>query len=1075
MAKIPVRSMIPVRSISLLWLGVTLAMLAGQRWVAGQESTPEALNLYADAAGFQNGGQYDLAADEWESFLKRFPQDPLFQKAQHYAGVCRLQLKDYAKAAGHFEQVTKDAKFELVEDAYLNLAWCQYSIGRQGREDHFPKAVASFKTLIEKFPKGKYVDQGLFYLGESLYAQGKKAEAVTAYTKLVKAHPKSTLRCDALYALGVTLEETSEYAQAGTVYDQFVKECADNPLVTEVRMRKAETILQAGDLDEAARRFAEVAAVEGFAAADFATFRRAFCVAKQEDFAAAGAIYAKLVEDFPESAYVADARISAGRCYYRADQLDAAKQWLQAALDAGGANVGEATHWLCRIAISGGEFDQAAKLAVAALPRASESPFLVDLKLDEADALYEVPASRPAALTKYLQIVADHPDHRLAPQALYNAAFAAMDLKKFEDGLAHAGRFLERFPDDVLAPSAQSVAADCSLQLGDYADSEQRLRRLTKEHAEHEEANSWRVRLGLALYLQKKYADVIAGLTPALAEITAANLVAEANFLIGGSRYFEKQYEAAETALAASLEAKPDWRKADEVTLLLSRSQRARGELELARSTVERALADFPESRLRAELQYRLGEYAYAAEDYEAAAQAYAKVSESWPDSPFSPFALYGKGWSHLKALQYPLGATEFGKLIDQHPEHQLLTDAHFGRAMCLRQLSKYKPAIADIGIYLKSDLDAADRANALYERGQCEAGLKQYEAAVATFEDLLKKHPEYPNAGGVLYEIGWGLKNSDKHDEAARAFARLAADHGDSPFAAEANYHVGEMKYGEKDFPAAVKAYAASKAEADVPELLEQATHKLGWSYYRLGDYEKSLAEFQQQLQKSPAGRLAADAAFMRAECMFKAEDQASALTAFQEALKTPPRSETMLVLLHLHGAQSAAQLENWPEAEAFLEPVPEKYPQTPLLAEVLFERGRARQNLDRLDQALEDFGRAASLSRTAVGARSRFMIGEIEFQKKQYETAVSTFRKVMYGYGGDRAIDEIKPWQAVAGFEAGRCAESQIAAAAGQARASLIENAKQFYTFVIEKHPTNEYAAKAKQRLADLAKLAD
>lgn len=120
--------------IPLLLFGLFLPPL-----ISGQESTPEALNVYSDAAGFQNGGQYDLAAEEWEKFLKRFPKDPLFKKAQHYAGVCQLQLKEFEKAAVHFAEAVKDPKFEQVEDAFLNLAWCQYSIGRKGKPEIFPK------------------------------------------------------------------------------------------------------------------------------------------------------------------------------------------------------------------------------------------------------------------------------------------------------------------------------------------------------------------------------------------------------------------------------------------------------------------------------------------------------------------------------------------------------------------------------------------------------------------------------------------------------------------------------------------------------------------------------------------------------------------------------------------------------------------------------------------------------------------------------------------------------------------------------------------------------------------------
>ena len=61
------------------------------------KSTPEALSMYADAANYQNKGAYELAADEWTRFLARFPQDPLVPKAQHYQGVCLLQLKRFGR------------------------------------------------------------------------------------------------------------------------------------------------------------------------------------------------------------------------------------------------------------------------------------------------------------------------------------------------------------------------------------------------------------------------------------------------------------------------------------------------------------------------------------------------------------------------------------------------------------------------------------------------------------------------------------------------------------------------------------------------------------------------------------------------------------------------------------------------------------------------------------------------------------------------------------------------------------------------------------------------------------------
>ena len=163
-------------------------------------------------------------------------------------------------------------------------------------------------------------------------------------------------------------------------------------------MRKAETVLQAGDLAAAAKMFAEAAAVKDFASADHALYRQAYCAAKQDKFAEAGALYAKIPTDFAQSAYVADATIAAGRCFYKADKLDDAAAWLSKAMERKDANSPEAAHWLCRILLRNKKPAEAADLASKQIAAGGDSPYLVNLKLDQADALYEIPDKRAESL-----------------------------------------------------------------------------------------------------------------------------------------------------------------------------------------------------------------------------------------------------------------------------------------------------------------------------------------------------------------------------------------------------------------------------------------------------------------------------------------------------------------------------------------------------------------------------------------------------------------------------------------------------------------------------------------------------
>jgi TolA-binding protein len=89
--------------------------------------------------------------------------------------------------------------------------------------------------------------------------------------------------------------------------------------------------------------------------------------------------------------------------------------------------------------------------------------------------------------------------------------------------------------------------------------------------------------------------------------------------------------------------------------------------------------------------------------------------------------------------------------------------------------------------------------------------------------------------------------------------------------------------------------------------------------------------------------------------------------------------------------------------------------------------------------------------------------MMGEVQFERKQHEEASRSFLRVMYGYGGENAAKEVKHWQAMAGYEAGRCAEVQKQTA----------NAKKYYAYVVQRFGQHELAAKAKERLDALNKL--
>ncbi len=1039
------------------------------------KSSPEAERIYLDGRNYQNGGAFDLAAIEWAKLVKDFPQDPLADKAQHYLGVCLLKLDKPAEAEAALRAVVKNyPKFDLMEDTLLSLGACQYAQAVAGKKDHYAAAGATFESLLKQYPKGRYVEEALYFAGESLYAQGKKPEAVAYYARLVSEFPEGKRLADALYAQGVAQEELGKFAEAGAIYDKFLASFGQSPLATEVKMRKAETVLQAGDAATAGRMFAEVAAVKDFAAADHALFRQALCEVKQDRYAEAGALYARIPTEFPQSPNAGEATIAAGRCFHRAEKYGEAAAWFEKAIAAGDRHAAEAAHWQCKILLKSGKPAEAVALAAKQLAAGGESPFLVDLQLDHGDALFEIPDQRAEALAVYTKLADAQPEHALAPQARYNAAFAALDLKQYPQAIEQAARFLKAYPQDRLAADVTYVAAEAQLQLQNYAEAEKGYAQLLAIAQDHPDREIWQVRQGLVAHLQKKYPETIAILSPLVGQLKSPAAISEAQYLIGASQFQADQFAEAAKSLAASLAADPKSRQAPEALLLMARVQARGGDYAAAVASVERVLKEFPESPLLDQAHYRLGEFAYAKDDFAAAIAAYDRVLKDWPESPFAPYALYGKGWSQTKAKEFAAGADSFSQLLAKYPEHTLTADSLYARAMCRRQAGAAKEAIADLDAFLATMPAAARKSEALYEKGLAQAALGDQAAAAATFAAILEADPKFAATDKVLYELAWAEKSQNKHAEAAGHFARLSQEFGDSPLAAEAWFHVAESHYEKKDYAAAVKAYGQAQAKSPMGELAEKTAYKLGWAHYQQKEYDNALKAFTDQLAASGQGTLAADARFMQAECLFRMEKYADAYAAYQVAAKEKASSPVIEVLTLLHGGQAASQLKNWDDAVSLLAAIPEKFPETPLLAEAMYELAWARQNAGQKAEALTDYEVAATKSRDHVGARARFMMGELHFAEKKYDLAIQEFRRAMLGYGGEQAAAETKNWQAKSGYEAGRCAEVQIAAAQDAAqKQQFVRDARQFYTFIVEKHASHELAAEAKKRLEALKSL--
>lgn len=1055
------------------------------------KSSKEALLMYAEAAGFQNNQQFDLAGQEWAKFLKAHKDDPRAMEARYNLAVCQLQQKDFKTAVANLENVVvkADDSFERLEDAYLNLGWCQYSVALENQPAYFAKASETFAKLLKKYPKGDFRDQALFFGGESLYLQGKFKEATQSYGELVEKHSDSELHSDAMYALGVTQEDMRKYKEAGQIFSAFLKSYPDHDLATEVRMRQAETILQSGEFAEAAKIFEEVSTEEGFRSVDHARFRQAFCLAElanrvtkegddwqQEQakgYVTAAKLFGSIATDMPNSPYAQDASIAAGRAYYRAKDFEEATKWFEKIKDSESPNAPEAAHWLARIFLNDKKPQEARNVVASVMKAAENHNFLVSLKLDDADALYQQKTTQKDSVQAYRKIYDDHKDHALAPKALYNASYGAMEVGEYDTGLNYANQFNERFAQHPLAPEVQKVIAECKLQLGDHDDAAEVYKKLASKG--DKDGTKFELRRGLSLFLKKNYDDAIPVLSGVLATTESKDEKAESAYWLGRSYAGKEQYKKAIEAYQASNQANASWKQNDEVLLNLARAQRRTGAVKQAIDTASKLISTYPKSKVLDQAFYRLGEFSYAVNDYSKAVTHYTKTLDDYPNSKLVPFSLYGRGWASLRSGDTASALADFELLRKNHPSHELADQTIYARGMAQHQSGDHEGALESVQAFFQTKPKGSSLSDALYLQGLCLSGLKKPQEAIQVFGRLLKENPAYASRDKVMYELAWAQKNSKDNASALQTFTKLVSSAPKSSLAAEAHYHIGEDQYQKKQYGEATETYNSAFELAKTKDLQEKAAYKLGWAHYQSGDFDKAFASFSKQLKVNDSSNLASDAEFMKGECLFKQNKYEDALATYEKAKAKPSQNQTMQVLTLLHGAQSAGQLKKWEPSAKWIEELIEKFPKSAYVPQAVYERGWAQRNMGQLDEALESFTRVASSSRNELGARSRFMIGEVHFEKRDYNAAILEFRRVMFGYGATKAPDSIKRWQAKSAFEAGRCA-SVLAGqeTTPQRRAQLIEGAKGFFKYVVDNHPSATEAKTAQEQLERLQRAA-
>jgi len=106
-------------------------------------------------------GNYELASQEFQDYLTRFPEAPRVAEAHYYLGECHFATDRFLEAAGEFQRVTREfPASRLSPAAYLKMGRAYTKLEERGL------AEKAYRTLIEKHPNSEEAKQAQVALQE---------------------------------------------------------------------------------------------------------------------------------------------------------------------------------------------------------------------------------------------------------------------------------------------------------------------------------------------------------------------------------------------------------------------------------------------------------------------------------------------------------------------------------------------------------------------------------------------------------------------------------------------------------------------------------------------------------------------------------------------------------------------------------------------------------------------------------------------------------------------------------------------------------------------------------------------
>ena len=987
------------RLVLVIFLGLVLPEARLQGLELPAEAQWQVAKTHCDAR------RWDLAAEEFQIFLDRWPNHPKAAQATFYLAEALLHQGEFARASALYRQL---------------MQW---------PDEGLPETTTAF-PLPESFRPLVW-----FRLAESLFLANRRdgeslAEARDLFERFCQTWPEHPLQSRAWTYLGQIVSRQGEYQEAVRCFRRSLAEGPEDQLADAARFGLAEALEHLGDAEEAERFYFALAYKRSSPFAPQACWRLARLHASQGLLEAAAEDLRYFLNTWPEHSLASSARLTLARCLITVGRADEVSEVLQPLLEQPVYGP-EALYWLGVSYLVRRNVVSALEVFELALGRKPTRSLANWLHLRKAEGLFQ--AGRPEEALAELELVCPGVKRGQIPEGVFSegasafgndlaclAIFVHLALGKPNEA-GEIARQLVVLKGVKLSPQTRLAIGKALLACGDAENAKEVLAGFVFPSASQSETPAeglppesvvWEARYWLGVASSqlgnhsaaKREWERLAQEAPGKIRLWALMRLAEQ--AIEPGEFPEALRWASEAARAA--EQLGERRLLAEALYLQAVAYGGTGDIPSAHRVVAQILSLPLEEPLKGELLRNLAHTAMAKGEWSWAAQLLGDLLSSGLLLPYPAELQLDLAWCEIQLEKLPQATRRLdGSVRSISEDSEVWPRAWFLLAQTAELLGQTHEALAAYQQVLWTSLPEVE-AEARWRAAKLWHQLGEFDLASAWYESVdAYEGGEIPKDELLYLWAGVEkIRGSGRHQE---ILLRLARNFPSSQYFAEAVLQLAELAVGQKDWSAAKQWLEKLLADcSSAPDALKsRAEYLWGWVLLEEGRAKEAEAAFLKLSENEHPAEVRMAALFGLGESLLRQEKYEEALTAFREyadrARKAEkansPETARWQALAELRVLRILVALGQWEEGVQTGVGWLASYPQSSERAEVNFLVGKCLYRQGKLTQAREFLTQAVAIAvseKAEIGGEAQLLLAECYFLQGDFRSALREYLRL-------------------------------------------------------------------------------